>query len=130
MASVEIRGLPELNRKLEELEQAVGQMTDPTSDALELLRKRMQEYPAPPPGSTYERTFNLKNSWQETVIISGTTLIGNLFSNVPYGPYVQDEEQQAGIHQGRWQTIQSVLEEQEQATVNLYEQELERLVNK
>lgn len=129
-ASVEIRGLAELRRKLDELEKIVGQLDDPTSDALELLKKRMQEYPAPPPGSTYDRTFELKNSWQETVILSGTTLIGNLFSNVPYGPFVQDEQEQAGIHQGRWQTIQSVIEEQEKNAVNLYERELERLINK
>lgn len=130
MASVEIKGLPELRRKLEELEQAIEQMADPTSDALNLLKKRMQDYPPPPPGSTYQRTYNLKNSWQETVITSGTTTIGNLFSSIPYGPLVQDRENQAGIHQGRWQTIQDVLEEEEQNAVDLYEQELERLVNK
>lgn len=129
-ASVEIRGMVELRRKLAELEDALTQMDDPTSDALALLKKRMQEYPAPPAGSTYQRTNDLKNSWQETVVMSGTTLVGNLFSNVPYGPFVQDEESQAGIHQGRWQTVQSVIEEEERAAVNLYEQELERLVNK
>lgn len=128
-AAVEIRGMVELKRKLAELEQAVGQMDDPTSDALELLKKRLQVYPPPPPNSTYVRTENLKNSWQETVILSGGTL-GRLFSDISYGPLVQDEEGQAEIHQGRWQTTEDVAEEKEGDVVAIYERFLEQLVNK
>lgn len=129
MASVEIRGLAELNRKLAELDKVIEQLADPTSDALELLSKRLQFYPAPPPNSTYDRTGALRNSWQETVVMSSTVL-GIVYNNIDYGPYVQDAEQQAGIHQGRWDTAQSVLEEEEGNIVALYERHLEELVNK
>lgn len=129
MASVEIRGMAELRRKLEELDQAIEQMADPTSDALELLSKRMQFYPPPPPNSTYDRTGALRNSWQENLIMSSTVL-GIVYNNIDYGPYVQDAENQAGIHQGRWDTVQSVAEEEESNIVALYERHLEELVNK
>lgn len=130
MASVEIRGMAELGRKLALLDGAMSRMSEPASDALTLLRKRMQDYPPPPPNSTYDRTDNLKNSWEETVVVSDTTLVGTLFSNISYGPYVQDEETQAGIHQGRWQTTKSVAEDEEGKIVDLFEREIERLINK
>lgn len=128
-ASVEIRGSVELRRKLEQLEQAFEQMADPTSDALELLSKRMQFYPPPPPNSTYDRTGALRNSWQETVVMSSTVL-GIVYSNLDYVGYVQDAEMQAGIHQGRWDTAQSVAEEEEDNIVALFERHLEELINK
>jgi hypothetical protein len=129
MASVELRGMAELQRKLGELEAVVEQLADPTKDALELLSKRLQLYPPPPPGSTYDRTGALRNSWQETLVMSSTVL-GIVYNNIDYGPFVQDAEEQAGIHQGRWQTTQSVLEEEEGNIVGLYERHLEELINK
>lgn len=130
MASVEVKGLPELLKKFAELEEMVAQLSAPTAEALSLLLERMQFYPAPPPNSTYERTGDLKASWQQTLIISSSSLTGRVFTNIPYGPYVQDEENQAGIHQGRWQTVQSVVKEEEGNILNLYEQHLEQLLNK
>lgn len=129
MASVEIRGMAELGRKLAKLDQAIEQMADPTRDALDLLTKRMQDYPPPPPNSTYDRTDNLKNSWEDTIVVSDTTIVGTLFSTIVYGPYVQDEEMQAEIHQGRWQTTKSVAEEEEGNIVDIFEREIERLIN-
>lgn len=124
---IDIRGLAELRGLLKKLADVVDQLRTPTEEALNLLKERMQAYPAPPANSKYERTNNLKNSWQENVILSSPVL-GSLSSNIPYGPYVQDAENQAGIHQGRWQTVQSVEEDERGNVIALYERELDRLI--
>lgn len=114
--------------KVLQLKDYLLDLSKPTQAALDLLKARMQVYPAPPPNSKYVRTYNLKNSWQTTVILSGTTL-GKLSTNIPYAPYVVDGADQAGIHQGRWQTIQQVATEEEANIAVIYERELERVIN-
>lgn len=114
--------------KLLQLRQALLDLSKPTQEALDLLKERMQIYPPPPANSKYDRTFDLKNSWQTTVLLSGATL-GKLTSNIPYGPYVQDADNQAGIHQGRWQTVQQVEQEEDANITAIYERELERIIN-
>lgn len=126
---IDIVGLAELRGLLDRLEDVVNRMRTPTEESLNLLKQRMQAYPAPPAGSKYVRTNNLKNSWQENVIMDGRTF-GRLESRISYGPYVQDADNQAGIHQGRWQTVQSVEEDERDNILGLYERELDRLISK
>lgn len=126
-ASIEIVGLQPLIAKLGKLEDLLSELAEPTRELLELLKLKMQEYPPPPSGSKYIRTYNLRNSWQENIILSGSVL-GTLQSDIRYGPYVQDMEQQAAIHQGRWQTIQSVSRETEDEAVEIYESYLKELI--
>lgn len=114
--------------KVSQIRNYLLDLSKPTQEALDLLKERMQRYPAPPPNSKYKRTYELKNSWQTTVILSGATL-GKLTTNIPYAPYVVDEEDQAGIHQGRWQTIQQVAQEEDVNITAIYERELERVIN-
>jgi hypothetical protein len=74
------------------------------------LRTEMAKYPPPPPDSKYRRTGKLGRSWAHEVkssLFAMEAIIGN---NTPYAPDVQGEGQQAGIHQGRWQTDQEVLD--------------------
>lgn len=75
-------------------------------------------YPPPPPESTYRRTQTLGRTWthEETVsLMSIQTALGNV---TPYARYVQDPDDQAAIHQNRWQTTKSVLENREQWIVS------------
>lgn len=120
--------LSQLSAKMLQMRDYLLDLTKPTQDALDLLKARMQLYPPPPANSKYKRTYDLKNSWQTIVILSGATL-GKLTSNIPYGPYVVDEEYQAGIHQGRWQTIQQVAEDEDANITVIYERELDRMLN-
>lgn len=89
----------------------------PMTQSLALLVDDIAEYPAPPPNSSYRRTGNLGRAWTSAqyeidVNAGGATgVIGNAVRDRrgrSYGPYVQSAEQQASVHQGRWQTDEQV----------------------
>lgn len=123
--SVEVRGLTELLEKFEDLERALAHLTDPTQEAVDLLLDRVQFYPAEPPNSTYERTYNYRDSWEQDVSTSGQSTVGRLFSTISYGPYLKDEEEQAAIHEGRWPTLQEDVSSEEDNILALYDRYLE-----
>jgi hypothetical protein len=73
---------------------------------------RMADYPAPPEGSGYRRTGTLGRRWTQTqpsVTMSTTELVVKVGNNTKYGPWVQNEQFQARVHRGRWQTDVRVL---------------------
>lgn len=82
--------------------------------------RRLKEYPSELPGQQYVRTFGLRDNWQVDADMRGTNLFQDRVSLVmrnnvmgpsgnPYAGYVQDEDMQARIHQGRWETAQQIL---------------------
>jgi len=82
------------------------------------LNTDLATYPPPPPDSTYRRTGTLGRAWthEETAsLLSVQTALGNV---TPYARFVQDEDYQADVHQGRWQTTADVLERREQWIIN------------
>lgn len=112
--------------KLTDLLDLISELAEPTREVLALLKERLQNYPAPPAGSEYVRTYRLQNSWQEVLILAGDEL-GKVESvGVLYGPYVQDAEEQAWMHQGRWQTNQMVADDSESIAIAIYEDYLRR----
>ena len=108
----EVRDL--INRTPAKLDDAMlGGMNDATA----LLVRELKIYPSPPAGSTYKRTRALFNSWHKEIEGRGLQIRGIVGSNqniAPYNRVVQDEEMQAAIHRGRWQTAQDVLQRNEQ----------------
>ena len=108
----EVRDL--INRTPAKLDDAMlGGMNDATA----LLVRELKIYPSPPAGSTYKRTRSLSNSWHKEIEGRGLQIRGIVGSNqniAPYNRVVQDEEMQAAIHRGRWQTAQDVLQRNEQ----------------
>lgn len=104
----------QLNEKLVILEN-IGAALKPVWGIIgKVLYEVTRHYPPPPPNSTYIRTYRLFNSWQLGVsaVDSGQVII--IESNgVHYAPYVQARATQAGIHAGRWQTVEDVVESQE-----------------
>lgn len=83
-------------------------------------------YPPPPDGSTYVRTETLKRGWLEaepTVSASGTDLLAVLENSTAYGDYVQGDEQ-AAIHQGRWRTVDMLMDAHEDGVAQAIEQGL------
>ena len=108
--TITVKNLEAVTRKLDNLES--GEYLRGVANAgADLLRAGMRKYPPPPPDSTYRRTGTLGKSWTKKVTgdKSGWLAVVGTFLN--YAPYVQDEARQAKVHQGRWQTIQSVASE-------------------
>lgn len=115
----EVRSM--LNRIPERIEWAMrAAMNDSTS----LLLRDMRDYPTQVPGTEYKRTDTLKGSWTREITGSGLNITGRVGSNAneaPYNRYVQDDTLQARVHQGRWQTVQSVTKERENTVRGFFE---------
>ena len=104
-------------------------LKEPTVKATILLKDAMREYPSPPPTSTYTRTFRLRNSWRRRTIVRGR-ILGRVFSDHPdYNEFVQARKTQAAVHQGRWQTIESVAEDSEQEILGIYDDFIQSRLN-
>ena len=82
-------------------------------DAQTLLLRDMKTYPGKPPGSKYDRTGKLRDSWSKTPITgAGVDITGGVGSDpivAPYNVLVQHPEFQAAVHVGRWQTTETVI---------------------
>jgi hypothetical protein len=76
--------------------------------AMELLRYAAQDYPSEPPGSAYIRTYTLRGGWgQPEIDLTGDTITGVLSNAVSYAVWVQGDDQ-AEVHQGRWETAAEI----------------------
>jgi hypothetical protein len=118
----EVRSM--LNRMPERIEWA---MRAAMNDATSLLLRDMKTYPTPPAASTYTQTGTLGGSWTKEITGSGINITGRVGSNrneAPYNRYVQDATLQARVHQGRWQTVQSVTKERENTVRGFFETRL------
>lgn len=124
-AALEIRNLDSILAQLGKLDDLIGELAEPTREVLQLLKERMQEYPPERAGQRYDRTLDLKNGWDEFVILAGDRL-GLLRNTVPYGHWVQSDAEQAWMHKGRWQTDKQVVGEKEDEAVRIYEAYLQR----
>ena len=72
----------------------------------------------------YRRTGTLKRSWDKVLRGAGVDLVGGVSSSgniAPYNRYVQDDELQAQIHQGRWRTVQQIGADSEGVIRNMFE---------
>ena len=82
------------------------------NDATALLLRDMRTYPAQRPGSSYQRTGTLRNSWSRRPPQGqGLDMYGVVGSDpqiAPYNAQVQHPELQAAMHVGRWQTTETV----------------------
>ena len=111
MASIQIRGIDELQRKLGNAA-ANRTLMRPMNRAVLRIQRNMAEYPPPRPGSRYIRGFGMEGgprtserlgqSWTTKVKPSGNGVTGTIGTNVSYAPWVQSERFQAWMHKGRW----------------------------
>lgn len=109
MAAIEIRGVDELQRKLGKAA-AVDVLRPPMQSSVMLLQRDMAEYPPQKSGSSYVRTGTLGRRWTTRVSRTSGGMQGKVGNNTRYGPFVQSREFQAGVHRGRWQTDESVVQ--------------------
>ena len=150
--TAELRGIDELTAKLGKLA-AFENLRPAMNRSLNRLLADVKVYPEPPgPGSfpgfvsdkqrrwffwalragaitvPYVRTRRLGNAWTMQTGVSAGDLTGTLGNNTVYGPFVMARDEQAAIHQGRWPTVERVLEENKSAIVRDFQQEIERLL--
>ena len=110
MASVEIKGLDKLLKKIGKLDR-VGQhgandiIKKHTRSEAERLRKR--KYPPKLPNQKYVRTGRLGRSF--TPFQRGASVFG-VRNDTPYGVWVIWRGAQVSIHAGRWWTFQREVE--------------------
>lgn len=119
---------------------APGQITEAlrlgTEDTTLYWQRLVKTYPAQRT-STYRRTGTLGRSWtspdSRRVEVVGTTVQGRVSSSgyiAPYNRYVQDEELQARVHQGTWETIQAVMGRTASQVERFYEDRLRVVANR
>jgi hypothetical protein len=104
---------------------------DAAEAALLSLRDPLGTYPEPPSDSRYRRTYTLGRGWSESVPEFSPEASGfeaEIGNPTPYGPYVQDADTQAAVHQGRWKTIQAIAEQNTEVIEEYFEVALELTV--
>ena len=126
MASITITGVDALIAKLGKAA-AIKTLRPPMKKWVGKLKDEMQDYPPPPPASTYIRTGRLGREWTKKVTTQQNGLTG-IVSNykTPYGIWVQSQRFQVAIHRGRWQTDQSTVDKNRPAIVGDFQKAIDR----
>lgn len=120
-----VKGVEQVRQDLSKL--SLASVQDTVSAILDDMKQEAGQYPPPPPNSTYLRTDRLKLGWldsQPVLDLSGDTLLGSVVNSTSYGPYVQGQEDQAIIHQGRWQTVEALMDAWEERAASRIEDAL------
>lgn len=135
---LEVSGLEEFLRGLEEMQAAIEAFPEFATERMETVIRRSlmllatyaAEYPPPPPPGLWAATTSqdqkaaffakgwngrggtLGRGWTSAipqVTISGHVLGARITNAIPYGPYVQGPGQQLPVHRGRWETSEDVV---------------------
>ena len=127
---MEIRGLDALIRRLDAApvqKLANEALTDSTKAVHERLSGYTQSKPPKPSGSTYIRTFTLKDSIQFTVKPFGQSGEGRVYTALDYAPYVIGHESQVTLHMGRWWTEKSVADEMIPIVISYFSEAMDKV---
>lgn len=110
MISIHVRGLDEFAAKISTMPRGARSAATEAM-AFTLMgneRTGLKHYPAPPPASSYIRTFMLRFGWQARRWGDGVNM--RVINNVEYAPYVQGTREQAWMHVGRWKTVAETIQ--------------------
>lgn len=124
MATIEISGIAEAIETLG-LAETMTTLRPPMQRAVYRIQAAMSRYPAQRPGSAYRRTGTLGRRWTTRITESANGIEGEVGNNTVYGPFVQSEMFQAGVHRGRWQTDADVLERETAAITDDFERTIQ-----
>jgi len=134
----EIVGLDGLAAALDRMPEALGSETEQVIDrALMLAQGKLAIYPPALPLSRYRRTGLLGQLWAGAThrvrrVTGGAGRMyveGSIQNARPGIERVQDEDDQAWVHQGRWRTVQQILADLEPEIERLLQQAGDRVVN-
>lgn len=114
-----VEGADEIAEDLSRLPEVLGGEVEQAIDRLLMLAQGMlATYPAPPAGSRYRRTGLLGGNWagathrvRRVIRPAGLYVEGQIQNARPGVEYVQNADDQAWMHVGRWKTAQQVLSE-------------------
>jgi len=127
--SIELKGADELIRALNEYPSiAEPDLRTATEQAYAGLVDPLATYPSQAP-TNYVRSGNLGRAWSSAIpelVFQRSTFSGRLGNAMPYGPYVQGDEQ-AYMHVGRWQTVREIVRVREPNIQRAYEAAGERI---
>lgn len=129
MASIEIKGVDELIRKLGKVE-GVKVLEAPMKRSVYRLQRDMADYPPQRPAGSYIRTGTLGRRWTVKVSRRTNGMEGRVGNNTRYAPFVQSHRFQARIHRGTWQTDVQVVDKNRAAIVADFEREIRNALNK
>lgn len=130
-ANLEIRGdeaLLELLNKLDDSLPRSPEIRDMSHEIMHYMVGVMREYPPPKP--SYQRTFNLKNSWQAVVGPSADIFFTVFSTGIDYNRLVMDAEEQAWMHVGYWETAQARAVRTEEDVESAYDRALQTMINR
>lgn len=129
MASIEIKGIDALRRKLSNMADVNDVLRPPMQRAVARLQRDMANYPPARPGSSYVRTGTYGRRWTTLIRESGQGMVGTIGNNTVYAPAVGSERFQARVHRNRWLTDQRAVERNRQAIVDDFERAIQRVVD-
>jgi len=105
---VKITGIQEVINTMQIIARA-DWLEKPMNETVEYGKKLLKEYPPPPTGSRYIRTYTYRDSIYGALTRRGAGgITGRVYSvgavqrGRQYEQYVKVRENQAQIHQGRW----------------------------
>lgn len=133
-----IVGLEGLQAALEQMPEAIGSETEQAIDrALMLAQGKLAVYPPAIPFSRYRRTGLLGQLWAGAThrirrVTMGSRLFveGSIQNARPGIERVQNEDDQAWVHQGRWRTVQQILADVQPEVDRLLQQAGDRVVER
>ncbi len=125
---IQIQGLPELYRKLDNLTHIEDALRPWGERTLKTAKKETDyTHSKPPrrPGQKNIRTFRLRGGWVDRISITrGGITAERSNSGTPYGPFVMGRNTQTSVFVGRWPTDASI----EQKIAPAATEDLQRVV--
>lgn len=151
---IEFRGLTEYDGKLQRIESELpDELKKMMKKAIIYTQGQIPPYPSPPAGSTYRRTGTLGRvitafpgegggrslgggggdnggTPLTRVEMMGRNVKGVIGARLEYIPLVIDEKEQAGMHRGRWWTLQRVVKGAKAGMIQVFRAGILDLFNK
>ena len=138
---IKITGLDKVQHNLRAMETEFPKVVNQSMlQTVLYVQGKLPPYPPPPANSTYRRTGTLgrsvtslkgahPNALSEVKSL-GSEVHGIIGTNLKYAPYVIDQDKQAGVHSGRWWTLQGEFTKLRDSIVGFFQKQIDAFVKK
>ena len=111
------QGFDQLTTALNNLETEFQEETAKAQEqAIANMKSDLMAYPAARRGSTYTRTYILRNNWQEAPVLTTNSMdsgfpakVTSIENPVPYAGWVQRRSTQTYWNRARWTTVEDAI---------------------
>lgn len=122
MITADTTAIERLIRDLASLQTDMSALEGAAKAGGELVRFDGRNYPPPPSGSTYTRTYVLRDGWSDVEVDTSPGRVeADIYNTVDYAEFVYGPAQ-ASVHSGRWPTDEALVDENEAEILMLIEQ--------